>query len=438
MKVKNGTWRNWGRNQSCTPHQIVRPVSEEQLCSIVSQAREHGLRVKPIGAGHSFTGIGLTDDVFVDMSALTGVVGLNRSTKEVTVRAGTVLKDLNAHLWQEGFSMPNLGDIDAQTVSGAIATGTHGTGANRTSIAAGVVGLRLVLADGSVMECDHHTNADVLRVARVGLGALGIISEITFRCDTAFKLEAVEETLTLDEVLDTFTELSSTNDHAEFFWFPHTQNAWRKLNNRTTDPISQPSKLKRFLADELTGNYAFEALNRLGKAKPEMIPQLAGKAMEPGSHSRHVGSSHSIFCSSRKVRFVEMEYSIARPALLEAFGRVRRLLEGYEAKGRFISFPIEVRVLGADDIPLSPAFGRQSGYIAVHVYEGTEFEDYFSAVEQIMDDYDGRPHWGKMHYQTAETLAQRYPQWDTFVAMRDRLDPARVFANPYLDRVLGP
>jgi L-gulonolactone oxidase len=297
--------------------------------------------------------------------------------------------------------------------------------------------MRLVTGDGSVLEATApdcgDENPDLFAAARVGLGALGLVSTVTLQCVPAFRLHAVEEPVPVDDVLAELDELVAEHDHFEFYWVPHTRWALTKRNRRTDEPPRPRPRVREWVDDMALANYAFGALCRVGRVRPSLIPRLA-KVIPSTGRVDYVDRSDRVFTSPRTVRFWEMEYGIPREALLEALGRIRRLVD---ETGMQLSFPVEVRVVAPDDIPLSTAFGRDTGYIAVHVYRGTPYDTYFSGVERIMDSYGGRPHWGKLHFQRAETLAPKYPRWDDFQKVRARVDPERRFANPYLDRVLG-
>jgi L-gulono-1,4-lactone dehydrogenase len=431
------TWSNWARNQTCAPAEIAHPGSEAELADLVKQAAAAGRRVKAVGAGHSFTSIACTDGVLVDLDGYGRVLGHDPRTGRVTVEAGISLHRLSDELDARGLALENMGDIDRQSVAGATQTATHGTGLRFRNLSSQIVAVRLVTGDGTVVEAtgpeDGNENPDVFAVARVGLGALGVLSTVTLRCVPAFRLHAVEEPVPVDEVLADLDDLVAAHDHYEFYWVPHTRWALTKRNRRTDEPARPRPKLREWVDDMVLNNYAFGVLCRAGRWRPSLIPRLA-KIIPNTGRLDYVDRSDRVFTSPRTVRFYEMEYAIPREALPEALGRVRRLVDEI---GMQISFPVEVRVVAPDDIPLSTAYGRETGYIAVHVYKGTPYDAYFSGVERIMDSYGGRPHWGKMHFQRAETLAPRYPRWDDFQAVRARLDPEGRFANPYLDRVLG-
>ncbi|MBA2280225.1 MAG: FAD-binding protein [Acidimicrobiia bacterium] len=429
-------WSNWAGNQQCAPSSWERPASEADLVALVKESAAQDRRVKVVGAGHSFTGIACTDGALVDLADYGRVLDTDPATGRVTVQAGISLQRLCVELDRHGLALDNMGDIAYQSIAGATSTATHGTGAQHGGLATRIVGLRLVTADGSVLECNEQENADVLDVARVGLGALGILSTVTIAAVPAFRLHAIEEAMPVDDVLADFEGFMTSTDHVEFYWVPHTRWALTKRNTRTQDGARPRRRTQELMDDLIAPNLLFGLLCRVGRRFPRAIPRLAKALPSASSTVDYIDRSDKVFTSPRHVRFYEMEYAIPAEAVPEALNRVRTLVDRI---GVPISFPVEVRVTAPDDIPLSTAHGRRTGYIAVHVYQGTKaYDQYFTGVEAIMDSYGGRPHWGKLHYQSAATLAGRYPRWDEFQAMRRRLDPEGRFANPYLDRVLGP
>jgi len=434
MVSVSASWKNWLGNQRCAPARIDRPRSEDDLVRIVREAGSAGRRVKVFGAGHSFTGIALTEGHLLSLDDYASVLAADRERCTITVQAGIRLQRLNEELDARGLAMPNLGDIAYQSIAGAISTATHGTGLAFGGLATQVAGMRLVAGDGSVLECSAEQEPEVFHAARVGLGALGIISTVTLQCVPAFRLHAVEQPERVDELLESLDERVETNDHFEFFYVPHTRWALTKRNRRTDEPPAPRARWRAFRDDILMANVAFGAICRAGRLWPGLIPRLSGLVPSAG-RTEYIDKSYRVFASPRMVKFYEMEYAIPRPAATEALNRVRDFID---RSGLRISFPVEVRFAAGDDIPLSTAYGRESCYIAIHVYQGMEFQPYFEAVEDIMDDYGGRPHWGKLHFQTAETLSARYPEWESFQEVRRRLDPEGRFTNAYLDRVLGP
>jgi len=423
-------WRNWAGNQRTDPVRTVTAHDTGEVVAAVKDAARDGLRLKAIGSGHSFTAIAVPDDVAVRAPSDPRLLQVD-ATGLATVPAGMTLRTLNPLLWARGWALPNLGDIDAQTVAGAIATGTHGTGARHRGLADQVRALELVTADGAVRSCSPSENADVFAAARVGLGALGILVSVTLQAVPAFRLHAIEAARPLEGALELF---DGDDDHVEFFWFPHTDVAATKRNNPTDADGPARGRVAEWVGDELIGNGAFALVCRLGAAAPRLVPGLNRFAAGQFAHSEYVDRSYRVFTSPRRVRFLEMEYAVPRAALPDAFAGLRRVVQRH---GRAVTFPVEVRVAAADDIPLSTAAGRDSAYLAVHVHRGEPHEAYFGAVEAVLRDLDGRPHWGKLHTRAAADLRPAYPGFDAFVALRDRLDPERRFGNAYLERVLG-
>ncbi|MYV92184.1 D-arabinono-1,4-lactone oxidase [Streptomyces sp. SID1034] len=435
MSGANGsTWRNWAGNVTARPTREVSPASAAELAEAVRRAAEQGLTVKAVGTGHSFTATAATDGVLIRPDLLTGIREIDRAAMTVTVEAGTPLKRLNAVLAREGLSLTNMGDIMEQTVAGATSTGTHGTGRDSASIAAQITALELVTADGSLLTCSEKENPEVFAAARIGLGALGIVTAITFAVEPVFLLTAREEPVTFDQVTADFEELYTENEHFEFYWFPHTGNCNTKRNNRSAGPAAPPGKVRGWIDDEFMSNGLFQVVCSLGRAVPATIPAVAKVSSRALSARTYTDIPYKVFTSPRRVRFVEMEYALPREAAVGALREVKALVERSPLR---VSFPVEVRTAPADDIALSTASGRETVYIAVHMYRGTPYQAYFTAVERIMTAHAGRPHWGKIHTRDAAYFAELYPRFTEFTALRDRLDPDRRFANAYLRRVLG-
>lgn len=423
---------NWAGNQSCDPQAIESPGSPEEVAAIVTRAALRNQRVKAIGAGHSFTGAAMTDGTLLSLERISGLQKLDSETGLVTVGAGMILSDLNLLLDDVGLALPNLGDIAVQSVAGATATATHGTGTSIGNLATQIVSMEIVTGTGQVLLLDADNRPDLLRFARVGVGALGIVTSVTLQAVPAFNLHVLEQVEDLRDVTSDVDSFLTESDHSEFFWFPGTTSCLTKRNNRTTEAPNPPSKIKYFIDKILAENVAFDLINRTARRFPSTTERLRGVTVKAASSRELTDKSFRVFASPRHVKFVEMEYGIPRAALSEVIGRIQSGLKHME---RVPLFPIEVRASAADDIPLSTGYRRNSAWVAVHQYKGMEYEPYFRMVETIMNDYEGRPHWGKMHFQTAETLAHRYPEWEGFAKVRNELDPERVFANEYLDRV---
>ncbi|NUR00360.1 MAG: FAD-binding protein, partial [Streptomyces sp.] len=417
---KNGTWRNWGGNVTARPAREVEPASVEELSAAVRQAAQDGLTVKAVGTGHSFTSIAATDGVLIRPQLLTGIRKIDRDAMTVTVEAGTPLKRLNMALAREGLSLTNMGDIMEQTVSGATSTGTHGTGRESASIAAQIKGLELVTADGSVLTCSEKENSDVFAAARIGLGALGIVTAITFAVEPIFLLTAREEPMPFDRVLAEFDQLWAENEHFEFYWFPHTGSTNTKRNNRSAGPEKPVSRIAGWFEDEFLSNGVFQVAQWVGRAAPATVPTIAQISSKALSARTYTDIPYKVFTSPRRVRFVEMEYAVPREALSETLHELKTMMD---RSGLRVSFPVEVRTAPADDITLSTASGRDSAYIAVHMFRGTPYQAYFTTAERIFTAHEGRPHWGKVHTRDAEYFSGVYPRFGEFIALRDRLDP---------------
>ena len=434
-------WQNWGRTESATPNRIERPTTERELQSVVTDARERGDTLRVVGSSHSFSPVVPTDDTLVSLSQYTGVVDIDPEAERVTVRAGTMLADLNETLAVHGLAMSNLGDIDRQTVAGALATGTHGTGLDFGVLSSQAVGIRLVTADGKIVECTPD-DEDLFRSAQVSLGALGVISEVTLDVEPAYDLCLRRRAVPVDEVLDNLDRFHGEHRNWEFFWFPHTDTALVKTFDRV------PPGADRRVEDDGDGalggllgdldawveNTAWESICKLGSKYPATAPTGAQLAAATLSDKTEVGPSHEVFANPRDVRFRETEYSVPAEDLPAAVRDIRRHIEDNDVS---VQFPIECRFVGADDPYLSPAHGRDSGFIAAHIYYQKSLPDYFDACEAIFDEYDGRPHWGKQHSKTAAEFADRYPEWETFQEIRRRHDPEGLFLNDHLQDVLG-
>ncbi len=433
---KTTSWTNWARTERAWPVRVERPDSVGAVQRLVRAAAGAGLPIKAVGAGHSFTGIAVAPGVLLELDALSGLVRVDRERNRVTLRAGTRLHDIPRLLEPYGLAMPNLGDIDRQTVAGAISTGTHGTGMAFGGIATQVVGVTMVTADGELLTSDAQQEPGLLPALALGLGALGILVEVTLQCVPAFVLHAVERPEPLDELLPELLDRAAAVDHFEFYWFPHTATALTKTNHRLPgDAPTRPLRpVAKWVDDTLLANGVYRVLCNTGVVAPAIVPRVNRLADRLVGDREFTDRSTRVFTTSRTVRFVEMEYAVPLEHLPTAFARIRALIE---ERGWRISFPIEVRVAAADELWLSTASGRATGYVAVHRFFREDPGEYFRAVEAIMIELGGRPHWGKLHGRDASSLRGVYPRFDEFVRLRDRLDPGRLFGNRYLARVLG-
>ena len=423
-------WRNWGGNQHSVAAEVLTPGTVDEVAALVKEASVTGHRVKAVGSGHSFTAIAVADDRRLLLHRLGGLVAVDGDL--VTVQAGMPLHRLNRILAEHGLAMPNLGDIDQQTVAGAISTGTHGSGQAYSTLASCVEAVTLVTGTGAVQRLD--ASSPLFPAARLGLGALGVLVEVTLRCVPAFTLLADERPMALTEVLAQLDEGIASNDHLEFYWYPYTDRAQLKRNNKVPEPDRPLSPFRRWLDDEFLANTVFQGVSRLGRAVPATVPLISAVAARALTARTYTDRSDRVFCTPRRVRFTEMEYEIPRECLGEVLTALPRIIDGLPFK---VQFPVEVRFTGPDDVWLSHSYGRDSAYVAVHQFSGSPYEPYFRAFEAVCAPLGGRPHWGKLHYRDAESLRAAYPKFDAFRAARAELDPDRTFTNAYLDRVLG-
>jgi len=427
-------WSNWAGNQRVDATRVARPAGTDDVVAALRAAAADGLTVKAVGAGHSFTAAAATAGVRLELDGMAGLVRVDRDTRQVTVQAGMRLRELNRVLAEHGLAMANLGDIDVQTISGAISTGTHGTGAGLGCLSAFVTALTLVAGDGTVHHCSATENADVFAAARVGVGAVGVLTEVTLQCVDAFTLRAEERPEPLAEVLAGLDEHVEGNDHFEIYWFPYTGRVQTKRNNRVPAADRPLGRFRGWLDDEFLANTVFGAACRVGRAVPALVPRITAVEARALSARVYTAPSYAVFCTPRRVRFVEMEYGLPRSELPAAFAALRSIVDRLPFK---VIFPVEVRFSAADDVWLSHGYGRDNAYVAIHQYVGMPHEPYFRAFEEVCRDLGGRPHWGKMHWRTRDDLRPAYPRFDDFLAVRDRLDPRRLFGNGYTERLFG-
>ncbi len=449
MRSRRGSaalaWHNWAGNVTASPHRVTSPGSAAEVAAEIAQAAEDGQTIRMTGSGHSFTPAAVTDGVLLRPTEMTAIRSVDAAAATVTVEAGCPLHVLNAELLARGLSLTNMGDIQVQTVAGATQTGTHGTGRDVGGMAAQVAGLELALADGRIVTCSADspsgglsgpdgTPVNLFDAARVGLGALGVVTALTFRVVPAFLLEAREEPMNWSQVISRLDELTSDNEHFEFYWFPHSEGCVTKQNNRTGGAARPLPRWRYLLDDEFLSNSLFGLTCQLGNRVPAVIPAINSVAARALGSRTYVDAAYRVFTSPRRVRFKEEEYAIPRAALSDVLAEIRALFQRRDWR---ISFPIEVRVTPSDDVWLSTAYCRDSAYIAIHVFHSAPHERYFADVEAIMTSVGGRPHWGKMHTRDADYLASVYPRLQEFIALRDQLDPDRRFGNGYLQQVLG-
>lgn len=423
--------QNWSGSVRFRPAGIAYPADEAAMIDLVNQARAAGRKIRLIGSGHSFSPLIRTEDTLLSLDRFQGIVSIDGKNRTAVVRAGTKLRALGEGLFRAGWAMENLGDIDLQSIAGALSTGTHGTGTGFGILATQLAGLRLINGRGEVIECGPEQRPDLFQAAQVSLGALGIITEMKLRLVPAYRLHYRHRKGTLDETLDRLEAYKSGHRHFEFYWFPHTRHVMLKFMDETEAPPKNTG-FGSWANDLLLENAAFGLISRLARAFPDQAPRLSELCGQLLSEGERIDQGHRVFATQRLVRFQEMEYNL--PA--EAFAPVMRKIDAVIRRRRFaVHFPIECRWAKGDDAWLSPAYGRDSAYIAVHMYRGMPYRDYFQTLEEIFRDHGGRPHWGKINTAGAGDFAALYPRWRDFLELRNQIDPAGVFLNDYLQNI---
>lgn len=437
-KRRGNTWRNWSGGVTETSQLAAGPTSETAVSALVIGAGGSGLKVKTVGSGHSFNDIAGTEGLRLHFDDYRGLVSLNPDTRVATFRSGTRMHEVHDLLTGHGLTLENQGDVSAPTIAGAISTGTHGTGLGTSGLSSMVKGLRMVLANGEIVYCDERNHAELFECARLGLGALGIIVEVAIQCVPAFRVEANESAEPLDAVLNSFVERARSTDYFSFFWFPHSEQALVKSHRRLAEG-EEPEGLggknaTKFFDEELVQYWAQGLAASLGTIAPGIVQKLSQFTSTLTGSRHYVEDSATMFGNAKRMRYNQLEYAVP---LTDGPGVVHEIRRQLDAHGLTVSFPIEVRCGAADDVPLSPAYGRETAYIAVHRYVREPHAEYFGVVEEVLQAAGGRPHWGMMHTLRAPQLRELYPKFDEFVALRDRVDPDRVFDNSYLERSLG-
>lgn len=434
MTATGAVWRNWARSQKARPKRIERPNDAEAVERAVRAAATRGLRIKPVGAGMSFSAIAVAPTTQLDLHRLSGLVSVDETARQATILAGTPIHRVADLLGEHGLALPTIGDIDRETLGGALSIGSHGTGDRWGGISSRVVALTLVDGTGTTRRLAQG-DPDLL-AARLGLGALGVIVDATLQCVPAFALHAVERTERIDDVLASYLERAASVDHLQFLWFPDSSSALTECYERMpADAALHPRPaVQRFVDDELLANGVLGAVCGIATVVPGIVApfnRLTGRLVRPRDYTE---ASSDVFPERRRVRFRELEYAIPRAALPDTLRELRSLLE---RRGWRIPFPVLARTGAAETSWLSPAFERETAWIGVHQYRRIDPHPFFAEAERIFLDAVGRPNWAMMHTLDADRLRTLYPRFDDVLAVRDRLDPERLFANAYLRQVLG-
>jgi FAD-linked oxidoreductase len=431
--LRGRLWHNWSSSVQCTPQHIAQPASIEELIQLIKACSNDNRHVRVVGSGHSFTPLVQTDEVLLSLERMQGIEEIDTEHGMVTVLAGTPLKTLGEILYAHGLAQENLGGIDTQTIAGAISTGTHGTGLHTGNLSTQVAGLTLVTANGELLECSDEHSSDLFKAAQISLGTLGVIVKVKLRVVPAKRLHFKSHREPFSYCLTNFERYNQENSHFEIFWFPHTSWVQVKFLNETKLPISKRSFWGDFNKVVLE-NGIYWLLSECCRLLPPLsrsISALSTRAILPVDE---VNYSHRAYVAPRMVRVQAMEYALPIEHAQEALREIQACIHQHRFQ---VHIPLGCRFVRADDIWLSPAYQRDSVYIAAHMYRGMEYESYFRHMEEILQRYNGRPHWGKMHTQDATRLAALYPRWHDFRRIRAVLDPQGLFLNDYLRHLLN-
>ncbi|WP_180968171.1 D-arabinono-1,4-lactone oxidase [Cytobacillus massiliigabonensis] len=433
MKIEQGrTWKNWAQTFESQPEKIFYPSSINEVSTIVKEAAIEGKNIRVIGAGHSFTRLVESDEWLISLDALSGIESIDKDNGTVTVFGGTRLYHVGEELGKQGFSQENLGDINVQSIAGAISTGTHGTGLQFGNISTQAIKIWLVTAAGEILPISKTENAQYYNACLVSLGTLGIIVKVTLKIIESPVYEYKSDQIEFSILKKNLTQLIESNRHFEFYLFPYSDLIQIKTMNISAQ---KPKNLRlHHFKNLLLENYLFFILSEVCRLFPKtcrFISRLSSKSVGRTSIAAH---SYQLFATPRMVKFREIEYCIPLEHLLPAIQEIRECIEEKKHK---VHFPIECRMVKADDLWLSPSYKRDSAYIACHMYKGMPYEDYFHDMEQIMKKYDGRPHWGKMHNRSNNELYNLYPKFADFLSIKNELDPYELFLNGYLKDLLN-
>jgi FAD/FMN-containing dehydrogenase len=425
--------RNWDGTQTWRPEQIHHPDNEEQIAGLIRRAVQEGKRVKPLGSALSWSDIIDVPEIAIRFDRMSEVIEVDRDSRRIRLQSGAGLKHVNEVLARHGLAFDNFGSIVMQTAGGYIGTGTHGTGGKTPILSTAIEKIRLVDGLGEIHELDAGREPELFSAARVNLGCLGVVTEITFRCVEAFDLEERLQMLDFDTVLADLDAYVNGNMYCKLWWLPYTDKVQVYTYNRTDKPRGGFG-FTGFLDRTGISGAVFTGLMGLSRAFPRVIPFMHDKVQKIHFHPhRRVDRSDRIIKLSNAIpKHQETEYAIPRERAASAIDETRKLILKADYR---VNFPMEVRFVAADEIPMSPASGRDSCYIGAYVSSLKWAPPYFADFEALISDYQGRPHWGKSSSRTGEQIRALYPAYDDFNRLRRRCDPHGVFRNSFVDRV---
>lgn len=424
--------KNWSQNVCFQPREVHSVENETQIVSLIEKARKSKSHLRVLGSGHSFTPLISTQDILLTTEKLQGIISHDVAKKSARVAAGTKLRALGNMLHKCGLAQENLGDIDVQSIAGAMSTGTHGTGIDLGVLPSQISALTFINGKGEKIECSEQLHPDIFKAAQVSLGLLGVITEIELKLEESYILKCISNKETLDTVLNKFDTLNQDARNFEFLWFPYTNTVQTKLTYKLQNSVPIEHKFKDWF-DSFIENNVYNFISKPTRFFPgfsQYVAKLSGQLVPT---STKVNWSHKVYATPRKVLFYEMEYAVP----YEAFRDVKKECVRVFGQKKFpMHFPTENRFGKEDDIYLSLAHKRKSAYISFHAYKGTDYREYFKTMEEICTAHEGRPHWGKIHNKTAAYFEKAYPKWSDFLAIREQMDPDQIFVSDYMRSIL--
>jgi FAD/FMN-containing dehydrogenase len=399
--LTDGVWTNWVGNQSFTPAYVVEATSEDEVQQAVARAIETGRTVRTVGTAHSFTPI-VEADVLLDTSAMRGLVDIDASRLTVTAGPKTTIGDFGDPLWEHGLALANQGDIDTQGIAGAIATATHGSGLRQPNFSAALAGARIVDGMGNIVVVSDDENPDVLPALQTSTGLLGIMTEVTLKVVPAYDLRARVDIMTYDQVMERFESDLEEYRHFGLFWMPTDASA---VLYNLHDAGADDCVVKRYREVEV------------GTRIDDLLPE------------ERIDRSYRIYPMFYDPNFHEVEYFLPIEQAREIMDRMRALMLEWLPLS---VYPLEIRVVAADEAWISPNYQRDNLVVSISGEPGTDYWPYLRACDDLFAEYGGRPHWGKIHFMTAERIAGLFPRYQDFLEMRRRFDPKGTFLNPHL------
>lgn len=421
-------WSNWSGAQVCHPKGIFMPKSEDELKNFFQENKLKGIRI--VGSGHSFSPVVPTDEVIISLDEMQGLIEVDKENHEVEVWAGTKLHRLSRILSENGYGLINMGDVDKQSIAGALCSGTHGTGVELGILSACIEALTIVTPQGEEIRFSQE-DPEQLNLARVNLGLLGVVTRMRLKVMPEYKIYNKKRRNSLFDCLEHLEINYTENRHYEFFWFPHSDQVQECFSNITDKEIIEKSatskKLNYFLENDI-----FNLMSHVARLMPGSSANISKLCALVVGEEERVNLSYKVFAHDRDVRFQEMELAIEAQYAKEAILAVDKYIKDNKIA---VHFPIEVRFTAADDIALSGSYQKKTCYLAFHMFKGMPYEEYFKGIQNLLDQYQPRAHWGKMSFFEPEVYHKRYPKLKDFVALRRKLDPDGVMLNKWLGSI---